>query len=135
MVFNNWQGVIDHWGPRSKNRSHKYSLFDKFKRRIPRFEQIVIEAILKGHSSRKASNFFAAISGWHTISRQAAQYQLRMNSKRQKVTCSDPRSEWGVKPFKRFPNTQSCKRWLYALITEIKPANTVKVTIKKQQSS
>ena len=40
-----------------------------------------------------------------------------------------------IKPFRRFPNTQSCKRWLYALITEIKPANTLSVTKQKQQSS
>ncbi len=33
---------------------------------------MVIEAILKGHSLRKASNFFATMFGRHTISHQAA---------------------------------------------------------------
>ena len=32
-----------------------------------------------------------------------------------------------IKPFRRFPNTQSCKRWLYALITQVN-ANNVRFT-------
>ncbi len=71
------RGVIDLWVPRSKNKSYKYTLFDKFKRRTKAFEDIVIEAILKGHSSRKASKFFEKMFGRQTISHQAAVSTLR----------------------------------------------------------
>ena len=40
-----------------------------------------------------------------------------------------------IKVFRRFPNSGSCKRWLYALITEIKPNGTISVTSKSQHSS
>jgi transposase-like protein len=71
------RGIIDLWVPRSKNKSYKYTLFDKFKRRTKDFEEIVIEAILKGHSSRKASKFFEKMFGRQTISHQAAVSTLR----------------------------------------------------------
>lgn len=71
------RGVIDLWVPRSKNKSYKYSLFNKFKRWTKDFEEIVIEAIVKGHSSRKASRFFASMFGRQTISHQAAVSTLR----------------------------------------------------------
>lgn len=71
------RGVIDLWVPRGKNKSYRYTLFDKFKRKTRQFEDIVIEAIIKGHSSRKASQFFASMFGRHTISHQAAVSTLR----------------------------------------------------------
>ncbi|MDO8524895.1 MAG: transposase, partial [Candidatus Omnitrophota bacterium] len=39
-----------------------------------------------------------------------------------------------IKPFRRFPNSGSCKRWLYALITEIKP-NSISVAESESQHS
>ena len=41
-----------------------------------------------------------------------------------------------IKTFRRFPNTQSCKRWLYGLITQLN-ANNIKLTPpeESQQSS
>lgn len=40
-----------------------------------------------------------------------------------------------IKVFRRFPNSASCKRWLYALITEIKPDNIRFTNSESQQSS
>jgi len=42
-----------------------------------------------------------------------------------------------IRVFRRFPNTDSCKRWLYALIVELTKDNIKKITssAKSQQSS
>lgn len=71
------RGVIDLWVPRGKDKRYNYTLFKRFKRKTDRFEDIVIEALLKGHSSRKAAKFFAEMFGKHTISHQAAVQTLR----------------------------------------------------------
>ena len=71
------RGVIALKVPRGIKQKYKYTLFDKFKRRTKEFDEIVIEAILKGHSSRKASAFFEKMFGKHTISHQAAVSTLR----------------------------------------------------------
>jgi transposase-like protein len=71
------RGVIDLWVPRGKDKSYKYTLFERFKRKTVQFEDIVIEALVKGHSSRKASKFFASMFGRHTLSHQAAVATLR----------------------------------------------------------
>jgi transposase-like protein len=71
------RGVIELDVPRGVNKRYKYTLFDKYKRKTSHFEDIVIDALLKGHSSRKASRFFAEMFGKHTISHQAAVSTLR----------------------------------------------------------
>jgi putative transposase len=71
------RGVIELSVPRGAKGKYKYTLFNRFKRRTEKFEDIVIDAILKGHSSRKASRFFATMFGKHTISHQAAVQTLR----------------------------------------------------------
>jgi transposase-like protein len=71
------RGVFNLRVPRGKTQHYKYSLFDKFKRRTKDFDDIVIEAIVKGHSSRKAGKFFEKMFGRHTISHQAAVSTLR----------------------------------------------------------
>lgn len=71
------RGVMDLWVPRGKEKKYKYTLFERFKRKTAQFEDIVVEAIVKGHSSRKASRFFASMFGRHTISHQAAVATLR----------------------------------------------------------
>jgi len=40
-----------------------------------------------------------------------------------------------IKPFRRFPNTQSCKRWLYALITQRNASNSRFTTFDESQHS
>jgi transposase-like protein len=65
------RGVIDLWVPRSKNKSYEYTLFKKFKRRTKYFDDIVIEAVVKGHSSRKAGKFFEKMFGRHTPQRSS----------------------------------------------------------------
>jgi len=71
------RGVIDLWVPRGKKNRYTYTLFKRFKRKTEKFEDIVIDALIKGHSSRKASRFFASMFGKHTISHQAAVSTLR----------------------------------------------------------
>ncbi|MBU1006345.1 MAG: IS256 family transposase [Candidatus Omnitrophica bacterium] len=71
------RGVIDLRVPRGKKNKYTYSLFKKFKRKTGHFEEVVIDALLKGHSSRKASRFFAGLFGKGTISHQAAAATLR----------------------------------------------------------
>lgn len=71
------RGVIELSVPRGAKGKYKYTLFNRFKRRTEKFEDIVVDAILKGHSSRKASKFFASMFGKHTISHQAAVQTLR----------------------------------------------------------
>lgn len=71
------RGVIHLRVPRGEKGTYSYSLFKRFKRKTADFESIVIEALLKGHSSRKASSFFAKLFGQSTISHQAALSSLR----------------------------------------------------------
>src|SRR3989338_564859 len=44
--------------PRGKRRYYTYSLFQKYDRRSPEFDRLVIESVLLGHSTRKARRFF-----------------------------------------------------------------------------
>jgi len=71
------RGVIELNVPRGVNKRYNYTLFQRFRRKTERFEDIVVDALLKGHSSRKASRFFASMFGAHTISHQAAVQTLR----------------------------------------------------------
>lgn len=71
------RGVVALRVPRGQKGAYRYTLFEKFKRKTAHFEDIVIDALLKGHSSRKASRFFASMFGTHTISHQAAVQTLR----------------------------------------------------------
>ena len=71
------RGVITLNVPRGKKLNYKYSLFKKFKRKTEHFEEVVIDALLKGLSSRKASKFFGKLFDKNTISHQAALQSLR----------------------------------------------------------
>lgn len=71
------RGAIEVGVPRGVKQKYTYTLFDRFKRKTEKFEDIVVDAILKGHSSRKASRFFKGMFGEGTISHQAAVSTLR----------------------------------------------------------
>lgn len=71
------RGVIELDVPRGVKNKYNYTLFQKHKRKTEHFEDIVVDALLKGHSSRKASRFFASMFGKATISHQAAVQTLR----------------------------------------------------------
>jgi len=58
--------------PRGSNIKYSFTLFEKFKRRTKHFEDVVIDSILLGHSSRKASKFFSKQFGANSISHQTA---------------------------------------------------------------
>lgn len=84
------RGIIDLKVPRGQIGKYNYTLFERFKRKTKDFEEVVIEALLKGHSSRKASAFFSKLFGRHTISHQAAVQALR-------------RFDYGLKRWKNRP--------------------------------
>lgn len=71
------RGIIELWVPRGKDKQYTYTVFEKFKRKTDHFEDIVGDAIIKGHSSRKASRFFSKMFGRNTISHEAAIKTLR----------------------------------------------------------
>lgn len=71
------RGVVELKVPRGERKKYKYTLFEKNKRRTKGFEDIVVDALLKGHSSRKASKFFGKMFGCGTISHQAAVSTLK----------------------------------------------------------
>jgi len=71
------RGVVNLKVPRGEKRKYQYTLFDKNKRKTKGFEDIVVDALLKGHSSRKASKFLGNMFGEGTISHQAAVSALK----------------------------------------------------------
>ena len=71
------RGVVELKVPRGERKKYKYTLFDKNKRKTKGFEEIVVDGLLKGHSSRKASQFFDKMFGAGTISHQAAVSALK----------------------------------------------------------
>jgi transposase-like protein len=71
------RGVVDLKVPRGEKRKYRFGLFEKNQRKTKKFEDIVVDALLKGHSSRKASEFFANMFGAGTISHQAAVSTLK----------------------------------------------------------
>jgi transposase-like protein len=71
------RGVFRLKVPRGERKRYHYSLFEKNKRKTKGFEDVVVDALLKGHSSRKASKFFANLYGAGTISHQAAVSTLK----------------------------------------------------------
>lgn len=71
------RGVVELRVPRGEKKKYRYTLFKKNQRKTKKFDEIVVDALLKGHSSRKASKFFANMFGAGTISHQAAVNALK----------------------------------------------------------
>ena len=71
------RGVMELRVPRGAKGRYRYTLFERFQRKTERFEDIVAAALVKGHSARKASRFFAEMFGKQTISHQAAVATMR----------------------------------------------------------
>jgi transposase-like protein len=76
-TISNGPGVLNLKVPRGERKKYKYTLFEKHQRKTKKFDEIVIDALLKGHSSRKASKFFEQMFGAGTISHQAAVSALK----------------------------------------------------------
>jgi len=78
-----WRNLITGRGrvrlkvPRGERNTYKFGLFEKNRRKTREFEEIVIDALLKGLSSRKASRFFGKVYEEGTISHQAAVSTLK----------------------------------------------------------
>ena len=71
------RGVIKVKVPRGFKRQYSYSLFKKYQRRTLNFDEVVVSALLQGHSSRKAQTFFKKLLGEATVSHQTAVATLR----------------------------------------------------------
>ena len=88
------RGVIELKVPRGEVKKYEYTLFEKNKRKTKGFEDIVVDALLKGHSSRKASKFFENMFGAGTVSHQAAvstlkKFDLELTRWKQEKICND----------------------------------------------
>ena len=62
---------------RAEKMKLKFSLFDRYKRYTKDFEEIVLNSLLLGHSTRKARIFFKKVLGKEPISYQFASSLLR----------------------------------------------------------
>jgi putative transposase len=71
------RGMVKVKVPRGEKGTYKFSLFKKYQRRSKEFDDVVTEALLLGHSGRKASMFFKKLLGPGTISHQTAARTLR----------------------------------------------------------
>jgi putative transposase len=71
------RGLIKVQVPRGEQRHYKYSLFEKYQRRSKEFDEVVVEALLLGHSGRKATKFFKKLLGAGTVSHDTALRTLR----------------------------------------------------------
>jgi len=63
--------------PRGEAKRYYYSLFKKYERRTQEFDDVVTDALLLGHSGRKAEVFFKKLLGEGTISHATAAKTLR----------------------------------------------------------
>lgn len=66
------RGILDLKVPRGAKRTYSYSFFKKYKRHSELFEELVIQSVLLGHSTRKARSFFGRLLGEDGISHQFA---------------------------------------------------------------
>ena len=71
------RGIIKVKVPRGFRKKYSYKLFEKYQRRSVEFDDVVVSALLNGHSSRKAEVFFKKLLGEGTISHQTAVKTLR----------------------------------------------------------
>jgi transposase-like protein len=71
------RGILTLNVPRAEKMRLKFSLFEKYKRYSKDFEEIVLDSLLLGHSTRKAKAFFKKVLGKDTISHQFASSLLR----------------------------------------------------------
>jgi len=71
------RGIVKVKVPRGESRQYRYTLFDKYQRRTVDFDEAVVEALVLGHSSRKAEKFFKKLLGEGTVSHATAAKTLR----------------------------------------------------------
>ena len=71
------RGILKLDVPRAEKMKLKFSLFERYKRYSKDFEEIVLESLLLGHSTRKAKTFFKKVLGENTVSHQFASSLLR----------------------------------------------------------
>lgn len=71
------RGGIDLKVPRGRTKRYKYSLFNTYKRHTRAFEDIIVESLLLGHSSRDAKRFFNKLLAKGSISHSLASSIMR----------------------------------------------------------
>jgi len=71
------RGMIKVKVPRGETGKYEYSLFKKYQRRSREFDDVVADALLLGHSGRKAEQFFKKLLGAGTVSHATAAKTLR----------------------------------------------------------
>ena len=71
------RGILTLKVPRAERMKLRFSLFERYKRYSKDFEDIVLDSLLLGHSTRKAKIFFKKVLGEDSISHQFASSLLR----------------------------------------------------------
>jgi putative transposase len=71
------RGIIKVKVPRGETGKYHYSLFKKYQRRRREFDDVVSDALILGHSGRKAEQFFKKLLGAGTVSHATAAKTLR----------------------------------------------------------
>ncbi len=84
------RGIIKVKVPRGFKGRYRYSLFKKYQRRTLGFDDVVVSALLNGHSSRRGSIFFKKLLGEGTVSHQTAVATLRRFDSQVKAWKSQP---------------------------------------------
>lgn len=71
------RGRIQLFVPRGRYKRYRYTLFEKYRRHSHRFEDIVVDSLLLGHSTRDSKRFFNDMFGEGTLSHALASRLLR----------------------------------------------------------
>lgn len=90
------RGIVKVKVPRGLQHKYSYSLFEKYQRRTVEFDDVVVSALLNGHSSRKSNIFFKKLLGDGTISHQTAVKTLRRFDNQVKAWKNQPISDGGM---------------------------------------
>jgi len=71
------RGRVDVLVPRGRNKKYRYTLFERYKRYSKKFEDVVVDSLLLGHSNRDAKRFFDEMLGAGSISHALASKILK----------------------------------------------------------
>lgn len=66
------RGALDLKVPRAEGFKPRFSLFSHYKRRSKEIDELIVESILLGHSTRHARRFFSKMLGQDSVSQQLA---------------------------------------------------------------
>jgi transposase-like protein len=72
------KGRFDVFVPRGRGKKYRYTLFERYKRYSRELEDLIIDSLLLGHSTRDAKRFFDEMLGQNSISHALASKVFRV---------------------------------------------------------